>query len=326
MKMFNSEAFQGSFRKKNYFEGWYNKLVAPDGRTTLAAIPGISLGSDSHAFVQINTSLGASWYCRYPLDQAELSPRDYRVRIGKNLFSPQGMSLDLSTPDGTPIQGQVTYRSRIPYPKSLYRPGIMGPYSYVPAMECNHGLVSAGHDLEGSIQYGNAALDFTGGRGYIEKDWGRSFPSSWIWLQANNFSTDPQASFMLSIARIPWMGSSFTGLLGYLYTENRFYHLGSYLGSRILHLEILPQDIRIQIRTRSRLLEVHAHRDDGQELAAPVQGSMVRTIKESVAAHLSVALTDTARGCSLFPRDESTAAGLEVSGSMAELGAEEKMP
>ncbi len=51
-------------------------------------------------------------------------------------------------------------------------------------------------------------MDLTGGRGYIEKDWGTSFPSAWIWMQCNTFDT-PDTSFMLSYARIPWMGSHF---------------------------------------------------------------------------------------------------------------------
>ncbi|WP_243392439.1 MULTISPECIES: tocopherol cyclase family protein [unclassified Mesotoga] len=30
-------------------------------------------------------------------------------------------------------------------------------------------------------------IDLTGGKGYIEKDWGRSLPDAWIWMQSNNF-------------------------------------------------------------------------------------------------------------------------------------------
>ncbi|MCK7537696.1 MAG: tocopherol cyclase family protein [Marinilabiliales bacterium] len=29
--------------------------------------------------------------------------------------------------------------------------------------------------------------DFSGGRGYIEKDWGHSFPSAYVWMQSNHF-------------------------------------------------------------------------------------------------------------------------------------------
>ena len=40
----------------------------------------------------------------------------------------------------------VTYRS---YPGTIFSPGIMGWYSFVPFMECKHGIVSINHDLTG---------------------------------------------------------------------------------------------------------------------------------------------------------------------------------
>lgn len=37
-------------------------------------------------------------------------------------------------------------------------------------------------------------MDFSGGRGYIEKDWGQSFPAAWVWLQINYL---PDLSFSI---------------------------------------------------------------------------------------------------------------------------------
>jgi tocopherol cyclase len=42
---------------------------------------------------------------------------------------------------------------------------------------------------------GGRRVDFSGGSGYIEKDWGRSFPRAWIWAQSNTF-TQPGTSFL----------------------------------------------------------------------------------------------------------------------------------
>ena len=63
----------------------------------------------------------------------------------------------------------------------------MGWYSFVPFMECNHGIVSVNHDLYGEISVNGNVIDFNNGKGYIEKDWGVSFPEAWIWIQSNNF-------------------------------------------------------------------------------------------------------------------------------------------
>ena len=76
------------------------------------------------------------------------------------------------------ITGSISYTSLDRYPYSWFNPGIMGWYSFVPFMECKHGVVSMFHSLKGGLQIGDRYVDFNDGTGYIEKDWGRSFPES----------------------------------------------------------------------------------------------------------------------------------------------------
>jgi hypothetical protein len=54
----------------------------------------------------------------------------------------------------------------------------MGWYSFIPFMECKHGIVSANHKIKGKITVNNQIIDFDEGQGYIEKDWGTSFPEA----------------------------------------------------------------------------------------------------------------------------------------------------
>lgn len=79
----------------------------------------------------------------------------------------------------------------------------MGPFSYVPFMECNHVILSMKNNANGHININDNMLNFDNGIGYIEKDWGCSFPKKYIWCQGNNFQ-NPTTSFMLSIADIPF--------------------------------------------------------------------------------------------------------------------------
>lgn len=39
----NPEMFQGNKKKKNYFEGWYFKMVSADDSSIISVIPGVSL-------------------------------------------------------------------------------------------------------------------------------------------------------------------------------------------------------------------------------------------------------------------------------------------
>jgi hypothetical protein len=93
-------------------------------------------------------------------------------------------------------------------------------------------VVSLDHVIEGALDIDGRTIDFTGGRGYTEKDWGRSFPSSWIWLQSNHFST-PGSSFTASVAIIPWIGRSFPGFIIGLWHQNKLYRFATYTGAKI---------------------------------------------------------------------------------------------
>lgn len=52
-KTFNPEIFQGKYKKKNYFEGWYYKIVDKDEKNSFAFIPGIAFDKkgNSHSFI-----------------------------------------------------------------------------------------------------------------------------------------------------------------------------------------------------------------------------------------------------------------------------------
>jgi tocopherol cyclase len=51
----------------------------------------------------------------------------------------------------------------------------MGWFAYVPFMECYHGVLSLDHEVNGRLRLGKRETDFSGGRGYIEKDWAAPF-------------------------------------------------------------------------------------------------------------------------------------------------------
>ena len=46
----------------------------------------------------------------------------------------------------------------------------MGPFAFVPFMECYHGIVSMDHIIQGELEIDGVNIDFSNGRGYLEKD------------------------------------------------------------------------------------------------------------------------------------------------------------
>ncbi len=314
-RLYRPEVYQGKKKPVSYFEGWYIKLVDAAGEQVWSFIPGVSYSADSHCFVQvIHANTGKTWYLRFPEEDFLSSRKVFQTNMGLNRFSSKGMKLDLSHPD-LKVKGELIFEDPRPFPATFLSPGIMGWYGYAPMMECYHGVVSMQHRLSGSLEINGAELSFEGGKGYIEKDWGRSMPSDWIWIQSNHFEEDTGASFMLSLARIPWMGGFFPGFLSFAMVGGKLYRFATYNRSAVSLIEINDDAVHIKLQNGSYTLTVIVYRSIGGILKAPRHGKMEREIQESIVSRLNLELRDK-QGKLLFKGDGNHA-GLEIVGDVA---------
>jgi tocopherol cyclase len=312
-KIYNPPEFQGNLKSRNYFEGWYLKHVSADLKHSVSFIPGISLSRDSHSFIQIiNGSTGESFYIRYDLKDFSSEPGKFFVRIGESFFSNQFSEINIHN-ENIIVSGKIQYTNLQPYPQTLINPGIMGWYSFIPFMECKHGVVSMSHQLSGELKMGGQKIDFNDGKGYIEKDWGNSFPEAWIWVQCNHFNRD-DVSFMFSVAKIPWMGKYFIGFLGFLKTCDTFYRLATYNRSRIVHLDKNKNKLEIGILNKDFNCNVDISLKQFSDLKAPRMGIMDRHMKESVDSDMEIMMIDKKRKTEL--KINGIKAGLEITGDI----------
>ncbi len=308
--IYKPEVFQGSLKKKNYFEGWYYKNVSNDLKHVYSFIPGVSLNnSNPHAFIQvINGISGKTDYISYKLDQFTWDKKSLFVKIGNSVFTENSIDLDIDDKN-LKVAGHLDYHNLVKYPKSILSPGIMGWYSFIPFMECKHGIVSVNHSVSGEIKVNDILYDFNKGKGYIEKDWGSSFPEAWIWLQANNFS-DTDVSFNFSVAKIPWIGKFFIGFIAFLYFEKKFILFSTYNNSELSDISHTQDSLRFSLKNRNSILKVSVTKNSFSELIAPVSGDMSRRIKESIDSEVKLELFD--KKGNLKYSDSSKRAGLEV--------------
>jgi hypothetical protein len=309
-RIYKQSVFQGNLKKKNYFEGWYFKHVSQDLQHVFSIIPGISLNeSDSHAFIQIlNGTTGESEYVRYPLSDFSWKKNKLFLKVGKSCFTDSSITLDVRNSEFA-IKGKLDYEHILKYPSSIISPGIMGWYSFVPFMECRHGIVSVSHELNGNLFINGNKVDFTRGKGYIEKDWGTSFPECWIWIQANNFH-DHSTSFSFSVAKIPWRGHFFMGFIAFLYYHGRFYMFSTYNNSSIKEISHTGDSVFISIANKTNSLSIKSTKSRTGVLKAPVEGRMSGSIRESLDADVSLVLYD--KNDRPVYTDTSRRAGIEV--------------
>ncbi len=300
------EIYQGWGRRHKYFEGWYFKVVSYDGEHVWAFIPGISYGEDPHAFLQVVDGVNASsQYHRFALQDFSTTFDRFSVTIGGNQFSADHIMLALPE-----VQGTLKFSQVARWQGSLFSPGIMGWYSFVPFMQCNHGLVSLDHLVHGKLTCGQEEINFDKGRGYIEKDWGSSFPKSWIWTQCNHYRKTKDLSVMASIAHIPWITGSFIGFLAMVWNGGKIKVFTTYSGAR-MHAKLEDQCVHLRFADREGSLEITARQAPGADLMSPIAGNMTGKVNESIQARHLVTYR-TAGGVDI--QDEGHCAGLEIAG------------
>lgn len=313
------EIYHGRNKRPPFFEGWYFKIVDRSGRHRFAFIPGVFLHpnpTSQHAFIQVlDGTSGPSYYHRYPFSDLEASAEAFDIRIGTNRFTAHGMTIDI-TQEGHSVRGSLTFTDTKPWPVSLTSPGIMGWYAWVPFMECYHAVVSLDHEIEGSLTINGTEIDFSGGRGYIEKDWGRSFPLAHIWIQSNHFPA-PGTSLTASVAIIPWIRTSFPGFIVGFLKNGHLYRFATYTGATITHLELSDDQIQWALRDKRHDLTIRATRSAGGLLHAPTVTAMTNRLLESLTSTVNVTLK--AREGDLLFEGTGQIAGVEIGGAIQDL-------
>ncbi|MBN1978401.1 MAG: hypothetical protein JW918_13470 [Anaerolineae bacterium] len=310
--------YQGYRARPPYFEGWYFKLIDPTEHHRYAVIPGVFLGrGNSHAFVQVLDGVtGETAYHEYPLEAFRAAEDRFDVRVGPNRFTPEQIELQIASAERA-VTGVLRFGGLTPWPVTLLSPGIMGWYAWVPQMECYHGVLSFDHEIQGALTVDGQAIDFSAGRGYIEKDWGRSFPAAWVWIQTNHFER-PGTSLTASIAVIPWMGSSFLGFIIGLWHERRLYRFATYTGARVEKLTAAENHVGWVVRDRRYRLEIEARREVGFRtgvLRGPTGMDMGGRVPESLQAQVSLRLSTVAGDSTIF-EGVGRNAGLEIVGEL----------
>ncbi len=246
-----------------FFKGYYFKCSTKE--ETIALIPAIhGTGRKKEASLQIITE---NEVINIPVQNMVFHKKSVKVKAGKSLFSLKGIRLDINT-DEVKAEGVIRFSDirKIKY-------DIMGPFRFLPLMQCRHSIFSMDHQVNGKIEINGKKYLFSDGHGYIEGDKGCSFPREYAWTQCHH----EDISLTLAVADIPLAGLHFTGVIGIIHSSGQEYRLATYLGAKASYIG--NQTIIIQ-QGRYRFM-AHLLEKKGQSLYAPQKGKMERTIQES---------------------------------------------
>lgn len=202
-----------------------------------------------------------------PFESLQYQEKPPAVKIGENTFSEEGIRLNIKN-DKLSANGTLRFSALLPI-----KYDIMGPFRFVPFMQCRHSVYSMRHRIDGQITVNGQQYVFRNGTGYIEGDCGSSFPKEYIWTQCHFRN----GSLMMSVADIPFLGFHFTGIIGVILLNGKEYRIATYLGAKVKHMSTDS----VTVRQGDYQLTAKLLRKNAQPLAAPSHGLMNRTIHEN---------------------------------------------
>lgn len=262
-------------RERRDFCGWYFKCQAPAG--SLALIPAVHAGGGS---LQLITE-GGSWNVPFAPEECAVSAARPRAVLGRNVFCEKGLRLAVDKA-GLRAKGRVRFGPLLPPAWD-----VMGPFCAVPFLQCRHRVASMAHDLSGRLEVNGRVFDFGGGRGYIEGDRGRSFPSDYLWTQC----LFEGGSLVLAAANVPLGPAAFRGVIALVRLEGKEWRLASYLGARVTALG----GGGVTVRQGELCLTARRLGGPGRALRAPAAGVMERTVRENLSCPAYYRLTKGGR-------------------------------
>lgn len=304
----NPDLFQGrkSLRTdKNYFEGWYFKNT--NNKEGISFIPGISTDTyHKKAFIQIITK-DISYFVDYDINDFKYQDKPFRIEIGKNIFSKDAIDIEIEK-ENLKIYGKLKYSKSKNIQTNIFNPNIMGPFSYIQTMECNHAILNMTNKIDGTIKINDKEIVFNQDNGYIEKDWGCSFPKSYIWCQGNNFQ-NAEASFMCSIADIPLKMIHFRGIICVLLIGDKEYKFTTYNHAKLIKYNVSDKVLEIVLKKGNYYLQIRSQYGKEHKLTAPVNGKMEKDILESISSSIEIILKEEEK---IIFSDISSNCGLEI--------------
>lgn len=317
----NPDVYHGENKKGSFFEGWYFKIVHPKGKYTYCFIPGIFISSKegySHSFIQVVKGHEAAFkYLKYDKEGFRASNSDFNIIVGESSFSLDEINLNIQRQDEK-ILGRLVFKNIVKWPDNIINPGSMGFYNYLNFMQCYSQVCAVDGDIEGSLNIDGSEIDFKGGKVYIEKNWGKAFPYSYIWLQGNTFEKE-NAALTCSIGHVPFPVSSFTGFLIGMYAKEMFYKFTT-INRSLLSVACEEEKIILKTHNKEASLKIIAEYDNKTfiDLYAPHDYNMVPLARETLQGKLQVTLYDKKKAITVL-NESCSFAGIEMAGNYRSL-------
>jgi tocopherol cyclase len=329
---------------QDFFEGWYFRVTLPKIRESFAFMYSIAdpSGRNAHSGGAAQIIGIGEEYLLCPLpDPRKFWATSDRLGLGhwdqtKLAISPQLLSV--AEFDAQITQGyQVTatlHQGALPeqncrwcyeilpvygwgQPQQLQQ-ATAGILSYLPIFEPGWQVLMAHGLATGWIEWQGQRYEFDRAPAYSEKNWGRSFPQKWFWLNCNSFSETVGLAVTAGGGRRKVLWTTEEVAMVGIHDQGRFYEFVPWNAQ--IEWQIQPWgEWRIQATSSDFQVELIGTTDlAGTMVSTPTEQGLAICCRDTLQGLLSIDLR-TRQGEQIILAN-SNVAGLEVGGDGWELG------
>lgn len=282
-------ALKKHHKNKSHFENWYFRLVDADKEHALGIMVGKYIGEkEEEAFIQIiDSALQKNMYLSYPVKK--MQSIEGGIQIEENEFGEQRIILNIKSEKGS-LTGEVFFSQHRGLKQSFWKPGLMGPYKYLPFLKSYHEVISLQSALRGSLWLNGREISFNEGKGYIEKDWGREFPKVWLWAQCNHFKKH-DLSLMIGITRLPIFFDYYTSFAIPIWHHEELEIFSNYNGGHIAKLYRYKGYVHLIVVQKNKLLDIKLYGNDEISCISAKNSHSIRDVYACEEAKIEIKLT-----------------------------------
>jgi hypothetical protein len=281
---YRPSSLKGALNKNKYFEGWFQKVYSSEHQASFVIIYGYATANspDTFGFIQLLLPGKLPWLYYFPKNEISFDKDNHIMVMGTNKLSKD--LIEINTKD---ISIKLNFKNN-----QLIQSfkNSMGYSYFVPNLPCYHSVLNPSHVVSGEIRYDDGQYSLVNEMGYLEKNWGTSFPENYFWLHAID-PKNPQISLLFSRAEIKWLGKKFIRHVGHLRVDGIEIDLREL---RNISITTLDQNTEVQIiRFESKSLKLYISINIGKNviLKGPTNGALSRDIDHHADAVIDVKMS-----------------------------------
>jgi len=284
LEKYKPNSIRGTFERNKFFEGWFQKVYSKAHKASFILIYGYAThNSDNEfGFLQILIPNQTPEIVYFPKNQVSCDIKKHQFRMGKNLLTSELIRIDING-----ISIELNLKNKQPF--RTFK-NSMGYTYFIPNLPCYHSVLNTAQSVSGEIKHQGQCYTLDHEMGYLEKNWGTTFPESYFWVHAVD-PNNPAISLLFSRAKIVWLGKTYIKHVGYLCYDGQQIELRELKNCAVSNSNISPENRIIQIRSASAQLDLALGYGREVQFKGPKDGALSRMIHHQADAKVEVSLT-----------------------------------